>query len=986
MDYNEKIALKNELNAVQKAISDQEKLKGILPDESFNLVLNALLQKHRIIEEKLSEFETDQNNTQDKEIVAENKTNESQAIIIAKDTVFSKDTGKVFIKQLTPSDKELKVSYLNRIFDKTGSLHISGVDSKIDYHENNSNINIASVYTAIRTNDMTKNNNNSVINILDKCKFLALLGDPGSGKTTFINFLAWCFAGELLNKSEANLNVLTAPTPDENGKDSNESQIWSHGALIPVIITLRDFTASNLFINTKPSFSILWNYIINELKKAGIDEYEAQFQKELLEKGGIILFDGLDEIPEADNKRELIKKVIEDFVATYHKCRFVVTSRTYAYQNQNWRITGFKESVIAPFSDGQIIRFIDLWYRHITYLRGLDIANAKGLSELLKRAIFNSQRLKELASRPLLLTLMASLHSWRGGTLPEKREELYAETVSLLLDWWERPKIVRDSNGNNIIAQPSLTEWLATDRNEVFRLLCELAYEAHKNQSDHNLTADINENDIIIGLLKISKNPDIRPKRLIEYLSNRAGLLVHRGVGIYSFPHRTFQEYLSACFLTDDEFPDKIAQLFRNDPDRWHEVVLLAGAKASRGSSSSIWALAEELCYSEYNENEVSKKNIVSAILSAELLCESANLKKISERNNLKLRRIIFWLVNLLSSRRISAIERSKCGILLCFLGEPRLDVLSVENIEICFIPEGNFLMGSDKNNNEYEYNKQEFPQHTLELSPFFISRFPITKAQFDIFVSDGGYENSEFWAEAEKATLWNNGRIKGYFDKEYRDRPISYGTPFNYLNHPVVGITFYEALAYTRWLTNRLRKKSIIPENYIVDLPSEAEWEKVSKGGIEIPEVQITVLLNNIKESSGSLNGVKFIHNAEPSRLFPWGNNKNADKGNVKDTKIDTTNTVGCFPSGKSPYGAEEMIGNVWEWTRSLKSDYPYDTNDGREDIDRIKKDTEVIARGGSFYWDQTKVYNSYREWLDPNYSFNDLGFRVIVKKQSAV
>ena len=143
-----------------------------------------------------------------------------------------------------------------------------------------------------------------------------------------------------------------------------------------------------------------------------------------------------------------------------------MTSRTYAYQKQDWRLPGFAQAILTHFSQGQIRRFIQRWYAHIALVRYLHPEEAQGRAILLQTAILGSERLYELAQRPLLLTLMASLHAWRGGSLPEKREELYADSVDLLLDWWEQPKVVRDAQGG-VMRQPSLAEWLKVDRKEV---------------------------------------------------------------------------------------------------------------------------------------------------------------------------------------------------------------------------------------------------------------------------------------------------------------------------------------------------------------------------------------------------------------------------------------------------------------------------------------------------------------------------------------
>ena len=212
--------------------------------------------------------------------------------------------------------------------------------------------------------------------------------------------------------------------------------------------------------------------------------------------------------------------------------------------------------MLAAFTEGQITRFIDRWYTHIGALQAMSVENARGRAQLLKCAIFGNNRLYSLAERPLLLTLMASLHAARGGSLPEKREELYNDAVELLLDWWENPKIVTDAKGQRIVLQESLKELLNVGKETVREILAMLAFQAHASQAGLVDAADISESVLLTKLLESSANPNLRPIQLLKYLSDRAGLLIPRGVKVYTFPHRTFQEYLAACHLTgEDEYP-----------------------------------------------------------------------------------------------------------------------------------------------------------------------------------------------------------------------------------------------------------------------------------------------------------------------------------------------------------------------------------------------------------------------------------------------
>lgn len=877
--------------------------------------------------------------------------------------------------------ESLREAYLNYMLGLTSPLAISGVVRQ-SAGEAETRMNLSAVYTALLTQagteeaDQQKESQHkiqplfqvfgfpqrrlSVVERLNNHSRLVLLGDPGSGKSTFVNYLALCMLGEALGRADANLKELTRPLPlDEEYKrrlrtenKEPKPQPWEHGALLPVRIILRDFAVRNLPEGNQPATAEhIWNFIETELAGAALSEYVPLLKKELREQGGLLLLDGLDEVPEAERRRQQIKQAIESFASSFPRCRFLVTSRTYAYQNQDWKLKGFSESTLAPFTKGQVTQFVDHWYAHIAQLRKQNAADAQAKAEVLKNAILSNERLMGLAERPLLLTLMASLHAWRGGTLPDKREELYADAVDLLLERWESQRTVRDPKSNAQILQPSLAEWLKVDRDKVRGLLNQIAFEAHNGQSEMVGTADVPESALIAGLMQLSQNPDVKPGRLIEYLRDRAGLLIPRGVGVYTFPHRTFQEYLAACYLTDHDYPDEVARLVRSDPTRWRETTLLAGAKAARGANFALWSLVDAL--SPEADTGSGDTRYWGAQIAGQAVVEIADLKKTSASNTAKITRLRNRLLDIMEGDRLPAIERAQAGSNLALLDDPRFTAESWylpadETLGFHRIPAGKFLMGSDPKQDE-QADEVEQPQHELDISyDYYVARYPVTVAQYKLFVELTGYKTS------------NENSLNGI------------------PNHPVVSVSWYDSLKYCRWLDQNLKALSSLKVKDVQDKDQLAFWQGLT-------ENRLWVSLPSEAECEKAARG-------SDGRIYPWGDEFDPNKANMSDTGIDTTSAVGCFPTGASPYGLLDMSGNVYEWTRSIYGEwdnkklehknenrYPYQLNDGREDLSKGDDFTRVL-RGGAFNRTSGDVRCALRYGDFPDYWYIYFGFRVVV------
>jgi iron(II)-dependent oxidoreductase len=236
------------------------------------------------------------------------------------------------------------------------------------------------------------------------------------------------------------------------------------------------------------------------------------------------------------------------------------------------------------------------------------------------------------------------------------------------------------------------------------------------------------------------------------------------------------------------------------------------------------------------------------------------------------------------------------------------------------FVPAGEFTMGSDENENEK-------PAHTVWVNSFYLDRAPVTNGQFAEFWEEVSYEEtSDAWKEQEAA------RHHIYFNELRRAPRYWFDSDWNQKELPLVGVNWYEALVYAQWVGKRL--------------PTEAEWEKAARG--------------------------------TDARRYPWGNEFDATRCNnsVGDNPIGHVSKPGQFsPQGDSPYGAQDMAGNVWEWTSSLYKPYPYVADDGREDW---QAQGSRVLRGGtwsSHFEDHLRCAHRYRN--PPDFAYLNTGLR---------
>ncbi|MEZ4714026.1 MAG: SUMF1/EgtB/PvdO family nonheme iron enzyme [Caldilineaceae bacterium] len=724
-----------------------------------------------------------------------------------------------------------------------------------------------------------------------------ILGAPGSGKSSALERLTWLLADDALRLSAGPLQSTQSSVP------------------LPIFVRLADYAG-------EPDLIPLLRRSI--VQTGGVTVMDEAVQSCLRDPKiqPVLLLDGLNEL-DRDVAEQGIRVVRRHWVDYPHH-RIYLTCRVADFDAHLMMPralpTDFRVWEIHPLLDN-----IKNWedptgvsdVRH--YLRAhIGEAAGRRLYNRLKR----DERLHSLTQLPLFLWMVKELGGY-DGELPHDRGSLIRQ-------------FVRARRLLGIIPKP-------------LRLAAEYSLEAIGFAMHKKGVLELDEWQVYDLLAEVRGVRSYDLDAMWSWLQ-RTGLLQEPEHASVRMLHQLVQEYSAAAYLVRQA--DCLERLIALAGDSWwREVVILA-----------LW-------------------------LRPDLHTPA-------------------FLQMLMHNVAVDLWVRAEAGAILAQVGDPRFSVRQsawrpdadsparqVLFIQppLCRVPAGEALLGSDAK----DAFDTETPLCRVDVVDFAIGLYPVTNAEYGCFLAAGGYADERWWLPDGRAWLrgernvdaateaafihfYNQlssgveeliGRWRAHGElipetdaKHYRWlaslsqeeymiaradvfvrprkapafwRDGAYSLP----DAPVVGVNWYEAMAYTTWLA------AITGDRY--RLPTEAEWEWAAQRR----------------------------RPTDPLRLYPWGDTWDAQRCNGSDTHFGRTCTVGIFPHGATPDGIHDLAGNVYEWTSTLFRPYPYNTNDGREEL--LAAGARV-SRGGA--WPAGAQHNrcTLRNHPPPLFNNERTGFRL--------
>ena len=769
---------------------------------------------------------------------------------------------------------------------------------------------------------------------------LAIVGVAGSGKSTLLQWAGLACARACSNEK------LT-------GEQSEFVKALGGKPLFPILIPLRsynDFCKNKSLMRSPKS---LLDFMSDHFsgKVTAFTLAPAFFQKHLL-NGCLLMLDGMDEVDPDD--RQAVRQAVEDLLAQFNKVHLhcLITSR-YSAASISEQMAGFERCAIQFLTPEQRDALISFWYRSVL-ADNLAEANRKA-EDLCSQIKESDERIQKLATTPLMVTIFAMVHNSRD-TLPRDRARLYEDAVEVLLseEYYRDPEV------------KGLQQWGGMEWETRRDYLACIAFELHERKIESML-----ENDLVDLIWKaFGSEKEAARKEACAFLravAERGGLLEAQNDQFGFFTHATFREYLAGRYLAEKYTPEEQAEFLsaRLDNDLWLEPVCLAAGFLAIGGKNQASRFILLLAGLGTTDKEKTQALTLAGTALADLRI-GRFLPEVKDRVSNSMSSAL-----MVNPPAVVPRLRYSLGLALGRVGDPRFDPL---NPALCKIKAGAYRVGTsvqDKKLFEKQKTKSypdEEPAHPVTLSEFLIGKYPLTNYEFRAFWEAGGYgrldgEKPRWWGD--DGWQWRIGkwdttdfsfisdedlrkRYKEWLARrpvELRDRPFWWDDPqLDIPNLPVVGVCWFEAEAYCKWLS------SVTGQHFV--LPTEAQWEAAARGA--------------------------------QGNLWPWGNTWDAGKCNNAELedKIGLPSPVGMYPDGASLCDAVDMAGNVWEWCADWYAEDTYEKRKGLEVLDPPGPETGVrrVVRGGSWSGNCLSARCAYRDWFFPD-GYGDLvGFRLVL------
>ncbi len=701
---------------------------------------------------------------------------------------------------------------------------------------------------------------------------LLLIGDPDSGKSTFLRLTAAVIARALMKKTGAEEHPAVKILSGDNDK-----------LPLPLYLRLSEFVTfmrDNQGIAVPGSPGWLEEYLRQWHEQFGSGIAWEAFRKKMEEGGVLLLLDGLDEIPgsvERQKAAAALKSALSE--NKYGKCRVCIASRPMNEYDLDLPLASRK---LDGLSDRAIEEFLKCWGSKVT----LDEAGRFTTPEEYTEDLMGAAKKADVAIRrmlrnPLMLTCLAVIH-WNERRLPQQRAELFDAVIAWLL----RARRPIEAG------MPQLSEHEAR---RAYQLLA-IAMQMHPG-------GRIREIDLVEAAEKIAEcfkgdNDEIKRFKACRFLEAEVintGIVTMRGDKRISFWHLSFQEFLAADYLC--EAPDKMWKEILNQKRLFEreqrEVVLLLGGLMKGGPrTNELLRHILQTPKSGKLADKAREYGLAGAVIE--------DVKPYGFKPDAKL--------------DIEGLKQ---------------DVMQIFTVEAAGIPLKTRVEAAEALGQTGDPRLKEDNWVEIEEGGFWMAKYPVTVQEYEAFVEDGGYDPDGFgkkwlpeWKKAFDQFLAYEKLRERYSwikdDDFQRQKPHDWEKQLLYYNRPVVDITWFEAMAYCRWFTEKQK------DGWKYTLPDEKQWEKAAMG----------------KKGRGR---------------YPWGDDPPGEgdqaRANYDGAGIGHPSPVGLFPTGTSKWGEKgelfDMSGNVWEWCVDTLSESGYKSVGG----------SYRPLRGGSYWNDADNV-----------------------------